>query len=357
MCIVFWTLEHPDYSLILCTNRDEFLDRPTKDAHFHSFEHEAGVHHGRQDAGKVLSGRDEMAGGTWLGLSRSGRVSVLTNITEPPSEQAFSSRGHLVSTFLLSDSSHPLEDEVEKIILRGVRYAGFNLLLLAPESDPAAGEPLRFGASLVSNGGAGGTITSRPVTNSERICGGFSNGVDGHGGSEWPKVQHGLKAFEAAVQTQSGADEAEVADRLFEVLALRQIAGALQNLWLSAIIYGEPSTSQRSPSHWRHLLKMLPRRRAISMAPDSLQLSSSAATVKYWSLSAIYGNWSTERQYYQTRRPKESSGSRLRARVCRDAVKNYYEKDTRVPTSSTNYYCTTQSSRSIDSKASIKVNA
>ena len=63
MCVAFWSLTHSDYALyvylaclytvffcprgiflillvlsILCTNRDEYLDRPTAPAHFHSFE-------------------------------------------------------------------------------------------------------------------------------------------------------------------------------------------------------------------------------------------------------------------------------------------------------------------------------
>ena len=56
---------------ILCTNRDEFLSRPTVAAHFHSFGH------GTEGEGNVLSGRDLRAGGTWLGVSRFGRVALL----------------------------------------------------------------------------------------------------------------------------------------------------------------------------------------------------------------------------------------------------------------------------------------
>lgn len=60
---------------ILCSNRDEYMSRPTAPAHFHSFEklgqpEDVGV-------GTVLSGRDLRAGGSWLGLNRTGRVAVL----------------------------------------------------------------------------------------------------------------------------------------------------------------------------------------------------------------------------------------------------------------------------------------
>jgi len=61
-----------------------------------------------------------------------------------------SSRGYIVSSFLLSDSSHPLEDEVGKILPQDAKFAGFNLLLLAPTIQST--NSLRFDASLVTNG-------------------------------------------------------------------------------------------------------------------------------------------------------------------------------------------------------------
>ncbi|KAJ8691703.1 hypothetical protein PTI98_011246 [Pleurotus ostreatus] len=222
MCITFWTLEHPNYALILCTNRDEFLDRPTENAHWHSFGHRAGPGL-RSDT--VLSGRDELAGGTWFGINRTGRVALLTNVTEPPSGQKFYSRGHLVSTFLLSDSSHPLEDEVEKIIPRDVQFAGFNLLLLAPAAAQADGDSKRtvcYDAALVTNHGGGGAITSRPITPQERVCGGFSNGIDGQDGQEWPKVQHGIRSFKSLIEELTPeCEESQLTDRLFQMLAWR----------------------------------------------------------------------------------------------------------------------------------------
>ena len=58
---------------ILCANRDEFLDRPTKNAEFHSF----GAVADHDQPHQVLSGRDELAGGTWLGINRTGKVALL----------------------------------------------------------------------------------------------------------------------------------------------------------------------------------------------------------------------------------------------------------------------------------------
>ena len=101
MCVGFWSLEHPEYALyvarapslvpipfclrltghtarILCSNKDEYLSRPTAPAHFHAFEVpvDAGAPE-RRPRGSVLSGRDLRGGGTWLGISRSGHVAFL----------------------------------------------------------------------------------------------------------------------------------------------------------------------------------------------------------------------------------------------------------------------------------------
>ncbi|KAJ3785548.1 NRDE protein-domain-containing protein [Lentinula aff. detonsa] len=211
MCIVFWTLDHPDYSLIICSNRDEYLERRTRNAHLHSFKHEA-----HRD--NILSGIDEVGGGTWFGMTRTGKVALLTNITEPPATFK-SSRGSLVSSFLLSDSpGSSLQEEIEELYPRDARYAGFNMLLLAPAS--TATTELQYDASFVTNAGAGGAISSRPLSTIEKAGGGFSNGIDGQGGSEWPKVQHGMRDFQAALQSHSldALTESEFIDRLFGLL-------------------------------------------------------------------------------------------------------------------------------------------
>ncbi|KAF8157921.1 NRDE protein-domain-containing protein [Crassisporium funariophilum] len=198
---------------ILCTNRDEFLARPTQPAHFHSFGPQAYP----DSSGQVLSGRDELAGGSWFGINRAGRVALLTNITEPVKKYN-TSRGDLVSSFLLSDSSHPLEDEVGKIVPEDGKYAGFNLLLLAPnlKSDGS----LQYDSRWVTNHGGGGTLTSRSLASHERSCGAISNGIDGAGAELWPKVQHAISDFKSVLQAQApDTKEAELMENLFKLLA------------------------------------------------------------------------------------------------------------------------------------------
>ncbi|KXN84332.1 hypothetical protein AN958_12747 [Leucoagaricus sp. SymC.cos] len=252
MCIGVWTLDHPDYALILCTNRDEYLDRPTQDAHFHSFQSDQHPLNASSVSDDILSGRDVKAGGSWFGLNRAGRVALLTNITEPPNSFT-SSRGYLVSSFLLSDSSSPLEDEVGKIVLPEAKFAGFNLLLLAPappssstipietgtpegcghELEPRRREvivssreqKLSYGAILVTNHGADGRLEARPLTSAERACGCMSNGIDGQGGNEWPKVKRASSSFEEVIKSlpadSSSANEPELVEKLFGILTWR----------------------------------------------------------------------------------------------------------------------------------------
>lgn len=93
MCLIAigWQLR-PDYPLLLAANRDEFFARPAAPATFWS------------DHPRLLAGRDLEQGGTWLGITRSGRLAAVTNYREGRrSRSGQRSRGWLVRDFLLSD--------------------------------------------------------------------------------------------------------------------------------------------------------------------------------------------------------------------------------------------------------------
>jgi len=65
---------------ILCNNRDEWMTRPTEPVHWHSFNHHEATVSSSQAAsseGDVLSGIDIIAGGTWFGINKSGKVALL----------------------------------------------------------------------------------------------------------------------------------------------------------------------------------------------------------------------------------------------------------------------------------------
>ncbi|OAX37054.1 DUF833-domain-containing protein [Rhizopogon vinicolor AM-OR11-026] len=241
MCVGFYTLEHPEYALALCSNRDEYLQRPTNLARFHSFETQED--HSPLE-GNILSGVDVRAGGTWLGISRTGKIAFLTNITEEYKMYG-SSRGDLVSSFLSSTSSRPLEEDVHSLIPCDTRYAGFNLLLLAPSAD---GENnLSFDGAYVTNHGGGGTISVRALTDAERRCGGMSNGIDGKGAEAWPKVQHGLHSFKSIISAVSpSTPEKELAENLFELLTWKSPQMPRARSELRNTIQVEPLTIQGS---------------------------------------------------------------------------------------------------------------
>jgi uncharacterized protein with NRDE domain len=104
---------HPDYELIVAANRDEVHARPTRDAHWWP------------DRPNLLAGRDLQAGGTWLAISRSGRLATVTNYREEqkprPGRQ---SRGEIATQFVTGETV--ALDFVSA--LQGERYAGVSVL-------------------------------------------------------------------------------------------------------------------------------------------------------------------------------------------------------------------------------------
>lgn len=115
MCLILIARQyHPDYPLVIAANRDEYFARPTRAAGFWP------------EAPQLLAGQDLSAGGTWLGITRQGRIAALTNVRDPfyPTPPEPISRGHLVSRFLTGKQSPG--DYLQQ--LQGQHYEGFNLI-------------------------------------------------------------------------------------------------------------------------------------------------------------------------------------------------------------------------------------
>lgn len=117
MCLILFAYQvHPDYPLIMAANRDEFYERPTAPAAFW------------KEESHVLAGRDLEKGGTWMGVTRTGRFAAITNYRAPGQNRAdMKSRGFLVSDYLTG-----MKDP--KTYLQSVQkereaYNGFNLLV------------------------------------------------------------------------------------------------------------------------------------------------------------------------------------------------------------------------------------
>ncbi|MEH6551837.1 MAG: NRDE family protein [Pseudomonadales bacterium] len=116
MClIVFAYKTHPDYPLVLLANRDEFYQRPTLASRFWP----------QQNA--ILAGRDEQAGGTWMGINRNQRFIALTNHRHPSQGGDFKSRGHICRDFLSGEQD--CHQFLQKMANESDLYAGYNLLL------------------------------------------------------------------------------------------------------------------------------------------------------------------------------------------------------------------------------------
>jgi uncharacterized protein with NRDE domain len=117
MCLILFAYKvHPDYNLVLAANRDEFHNRATRPLGFW------------QDREYILAGRDLKGGGTWLGVTRSGRLAAITNYRDPASlKDNAPSRGLLLSAFL--SSAMPAGEYLNEIRSDGHLFNGFNLLV------------------------------------------------------------------------------------------------------------------------------------------------------------------------------------------------------------------------------------
>lgn len=104
--------------LTLASNRDEYYERPSKEAHQW------------QDIPGIFGGRDLKMGGTWLAISKHSRLAALTNYRAPDPKEYHRSRGEITRQFLSSTKS-ALEFAQS---LPKDEYAGFNALLFDGES-------------------------------------------------------------------------------------------------------------------------------------------------------------------------------------------------------------------------------
>ena len=121
MCLIFLSVNnHPDYKLIVAANRDEFYNRKTAAAEYW------------KDNPEILGGRDLEAGGTWLGITKTGRVSMITNYRDLKNIKSNApSRGHLVSDYLASRISPDLY--LKSLESKDKLYNGYNLLVGTPD--------------------------------------------------------------------------------------------------------------------------------------------------------------------------------------------------------------------------------
>jgi uncharacterized protein with NRDE domain len=145
MClIVFAWRASRSVRLAVAANRDEFFARETAPAAFWA------------DMPDVLAGRDLRSGGTWLGVTRTGRFAALTNFRDlsAPKKDAATSRGALVAEFLRGEETP--RGFLSRIRGRAPSFEGFNLLVSDDdelwsfsnvEGDPVSVAPGIYGLS------------------------------------------------------------------------------------------------------------------------------------------------------------------------------------------------------------------
>jgi uncharacterized protein with NRDE domain len=184
MCLLAFRLhDHPTYDLIFAGNRDEQYSRPTAPAAFWD------------DHPEVLAGRDLKAGGTWMGVTRTGRWAVITNIRDPSSvDPSAPSRGHLVSSFLTSTDA-PMKF-ARALQADAGAYNGFNLLVGTPET-----------CVYVSN--------ERDAP--ERVEPGVHGLSNATLDVSWPKTDHARHALRRHTDPENGTGDVRV-EALFEML-------------------------------------------------------------------------------------------------------------------------------------------
>lgn len=187
MCILFIANNmRDDYPLIIAANRDEFYARPTAPSSFwKSHPH-------------LLAGQDLEANGTWMGVTRNGNLSALTNVRDPYNiNKNAVSRGELVANWLKQDPVESVNAAQSQYLktLKKTRhqYNGYNLVV----------------------GHVNALKVYNNVNNSTHL---IDSGVYGLSNADiatpWPKVTQGVTALNEYVSKESLIND----DDLFDIL-------------------------------------------------------------------------------------------------------------------------------------------
>ena len=188
MCLILFAHQAESrFPLVVAANRDEFYSRPTRQADFWP---------AAEVSVDLLAGRDLQAGGTWLGITATGRFAAVTNIRDPSqSERKARSRGELPLGFLQGNIS-PKEFSAQ-LQPHLDEYAGFNLLI-------GDGNTLFYLSNHLNK-------HHRIMQQLEPGVYGLSNGVLD---LPWPKVVRGRTLLQQMLQSNAELD----ADQLLAMM-------------------------------------------------------------------------------------------------------------------------------------------
>jgi uncharacterized protein with NRDE domain len=202
MCIALISTAHPAYQLVLISNRDEYLNRPTAPASWWP-----------EPNSNVLGGRDLLRSiqGTWLGVTTDGRIAALTNFRETGVQhEGAASRGVVVRAFLTDNSFSSTDEFVRGMVASGAGRdaGGFSLVC------GKIGEPLAVMSNRAKSEDDIPWIATVP---GETI--GLSNAA--FGDRSWPKVTQGEEMMRSALSesVQAGESEDQLIKRLLDLLS------------------------------------------------------------------------------------------------------------------------------------------
>lgn len=199
MCLIAFAIGAcARWPLVIAANRDEFFARTA--LALASWQTPSGQ--------TILSGRDLRGGGTWLGVTPSGRVAMLTNIRQARNPVRPRSRGELVTRWLEGD----LDTDGFMDWLDAAAYGGFNLVT----GDVATGRWSWFSnRSFGQAGEAFGEDALRHQTLAPGVYGLSNAELD----TPWPKTVALAEALRSAIAC-TGVDELSL--QLQEALESRQ---------------------------------------------------------------------------------------------------------------------------------------
>ncbi|XP_039248256.2 transport and Golgi organization 2 homolog [Styela clava] len=193
MCIVFIHCNNDvgaKYKLIMAANRDEYMSRPTKSADTHP------------DFSHIICGIDMesgVEGGTWLGVTKSGKFSALTNVLTGSQDPSKLPRGKLVINYL--------KEEVDPMdylnLLQDKQHRQFNML---------AGKIDSCGKICLGYYSNWDDKNPRLLTDKTNVV--ACTTLNG----DWKKIEHGRKTFDKIIENSHAMSPNDLTNCLLESL-------------------------------------------------------------------------------------------------------------------------------------------
>jgi uncharacterized protein with NRDE domain len=277
MCIVLASTAHPSFALILLSNRDEFVLRPTTRPHWWSAgATDPSLHpHNKYSPTTNCSASDNASGteilssrdaarkecGTWLGISRSGRLAALTNVREPlhaeNATRGVVSRGAIATMCLSMPPKSSIEEFVKTLLAEDHSNAaigalqnvgGFSLLcgtlrLKRTETGSKSLEPLYIFSNRATL-----QADLPSVAGSRGETFGLSNTIYGDP-IQWPKVELGTQLLREVInsdvssasmnasKSSKAQGNSDLISRLFGILDTNTMPARQPNEKLSDYLY------------------------------------------------------------------------------------------------------------------------